>query len=181
MKLKLIARRYGEAFWFYALETIGIEKCAQEISVLSRLLKDCPELGIILQGHSITTTEKFEFIDNVLKKYFSPEVLQFLKLVVEKNRVDLLPDMIDFILTGCAYKEETPAVIKSAYPLDENTISEITQKLEQKFKKKLRVSTKIDEGLIGGVQVEIGNTTIDGSLKGRLNEVKDEIQYARMH
>jgi len=181
MKLNLIARAYGEAFFFYVLETIGVEKCVEQIELLEKVVRDCPEMGLILKGPNISASEKFEFIDIYLKKYFSQEIIQLLQLLVENKHADLLPDIIRFIKAGTLQKEEVETVIKSAFPLDEQTVKEITKKLEAKYGKKLRVSAELDKTLIAGVQVEMGNTLIDGSLKGRLQELKDVIEYAGMY
>ncbi len=83
MNPKLLARRYGEAFSFYALETIGIQKCVGELRMFEKINKLCPQLSIVLRGQSISIEEKFEFIDAHLGRYFSRQILQLLKLLVE--------------------------------------------------------------------------------------------------
>jgi len=181
MKLKLIARRYSEAFVAYVKEGVGLEKAIEEVLALRSILRNTPELKSILQNPGITVNEKFDFIDSVLKDYFSQELVLFLKLVIEKKRILLLSDMLDYITANYSQGETIEAILKYAHPLAPETIEEIRQKLQVRLGKKLHFSLKADPGILGGVQVIVGNTIIDGSLKGRLDDLKERLITARIN
>jgi F-type H+-transporting ATPase subunit delta len=97
------------------------------------------------------------------------------KLVVEKRRAALLTDILDYIRVNYSHDEAAAAVLKSAYPLDLEVVEEIKQKLEAKTGKRLYFYQHLDATILGGVQVTIGNTIIDGSLRKRLDDLKEKI------
>ena len=116
----------------------------------------------------------------ILQDNFSPQLLQFLALIIEKKRTGLLVDMLDYIRITYSHGEATNAVLKSAYFLDLEVIEEIEKKLEHKLQRRLHFYLDLDSTLLGGVQVTIGTTVIDGSLKRRLEELRGKLKSVRM-
>ncbi len=180
MKLRLITRRYSEAFVSYVKENIGLEKAIEEVKVLKHIIIQSPELEEILISPETTSSEKIGFIDETLKAYFSQELISFLKLLVEKRRIVLLMGILDYIRVNYSHGEAIDAVLKSVYPLDIEIIQEIKDKLEKKLGRKLHFYSDLDERLLGGVQVTVGNMIIDGSIKGRLDDLRSKVNAIRM-
>jgi F-type H+-transporting ATPase subunit delta len=92
----------------------------------------------------------------------------------------MLFDILDYIIINYAHGEETPAVLKSAYPLDLEDVQRVKENLEKKFKRKVRLYLDLDGELLGGLQITMGNTVIDGSLKRRLEDLREKIKAARL-
>lgn len=180
MKLRLIARRYAEAFIDYVENTIGLESAIHDIKNLRQIIRDNPEFKQILLSPGLSDTEKSEFIYTILKEYFSIELIQFLELLIEKRRIPQLDDIIDYIISNYCPGEIVESILKTAYPLDPETIQTIEEKMKDRFKKNLHFSLKLDKTLLGGVEVEVGNTVIDGSVRRRLEELRDELKTVRM-
>ena len=65
------------------------------------------------------------------------------------------------------------AVVKTAVPLLDSEISDLQEKLEKQYNKKIIMATEIDKSLLGGVYVRVGNDVIDGTIKSKLEEMKD--------
>jgi F-type H+-transporting ATPase subunit delta len=180
MKGTIITKRYAESFVFYAKETIGMERCIDEVKNLKRIIQDNPQFLYILLSPAVTNTEKCTFVGEILQDNFSPQLLQFLALIIEKKRTGLLVDMLDYIRITYSHGEATNAVLKSAYFLDLEVIEEIEKKLEHKLQRRLHFYLDLDSTLLGGVQVTIGTTVIDGSLKRRLEELRGKLKSVRM-
>lgn len=180
MGQRIIVKRYAEAFADYSRGTIGLENALEEIRVLKGIMRDAPEFYKALSSPQLTLAEKFDFIDRVCKCGFSQELSQFLKLIVEKQRVPLLFDMLDYLRVNYSHGEAVDAVLKSAYPLDLDVVRKIEEKLEAKFKKRLHFYMELDARIMGGVEVTIGSSVIYGSLKSRLEELGKKIKAARM-
>ncbi len=180
MGTRIITKRYAEAFVYYAKRTIGINRCIEEVKALKKIITDNPEFMSLLLSPETTLSEKFEFIDTVLKDIFSQELVQLVKLVAEKRRAPFLIDMLDYIRINYSHGEAVDALLKSANILDLEIVREIKEKLENKLQKKLHFYLELDASLIGGVQVTVGNTVIDGSVKRRLEELREKIKSARV-
>lgn len=174
----IIAKRYAEAYADYARRAIGLEKAVEEVKSLKTIMRDNIAFYQMLSSPALTLTEKFEFVDRVFEGRFSTELGQFVKLVIEKRRSDLLFDMLDYIRVNYSHGEELDAVLKSAYPLDLDDIGKIKAALEKKFNRKIHLYLGLDTELLGGAQVIIGNTVIDGSLKKRLEDLGEKIKIA---
>ena len=173
---KIIAKRYSEAFIGYAKGTIGMEKALEDLKNLrNTVIHDNPEFLELLRSYEVSFSEKCEFLDKVLKEDFTQETKQFLKLLLEKGRIDNLLDIAEYLRITYSHGEEEEALLKTSFPLDLELIKEIKEKMENMFNKKLKFYIELDARLLGGIQVIIGNKIIDGSVRKRLDEIKEKL------
>ncbi len=180
IKDKILVKRYAEAFMAFAKETIGKDKALEDLKNLRNvIISDNPEFLELLRGMEISYSEKCEFLDNVLNEDFAEETKQFLKLLVEKGRIDEITDIAEYLRITYAYGEEE-ALLKTSFPLDLELIKEIEDKLESKFNKKFKFFIELDANLLGGVQVVIGNKIIDGSVRNRLEGIRQTLRKAQV-
>ncbi|MDD5044581.1 MAG: ATP synthase F1 subunit delta [Candidatus Omnitrophica bacterium] len=177
---EIIVRRYCEAFIEFTEHTIGLERCVEQIKALKNIIAHNPEFMELLLSPAITQAEKFRFIDEVLKDNFSQEISFFLKLVVEKGRTMFLTGMLDYIRVNYSHGEAVEAVLKSANLLDIETIKEIQKKVQIKLGKKMYFYLELDPSLLAGVEVAVGNTVIDGSLKRRMEDLRHELKMTKI-
>lgn len=176
MKEALVAKRYADAFMSWTKNTIGREAAIQDVKNLGRVIFDNPEFFDFLVNPGFTASEKETLVSRSLGSGFSGEMIVFLKLLIAKRRADILPWVIDYVRERYAHGEAVTAVLKSSYPLDLDIMAEIKTKLEGKLHKKLAMYTELDPDLKGGVQIMIGNTLIDGSIRHRLSDIKDKLK-----
>ncbi len=181
LKDRIVVKRYAEAFWGYAKNTIGPEVCLKDLRNLRAIMRDNPEFKQFLDNLDMAYSEKCNFIDKVLGGDFSKEIKQFLKLLLEKERIDKLTDIIEYLRVIYSHEGEAEVLLKTSYALDVDLIKKIEVGLEHKFKKKFRFYIDLDGSLLGGVQVIIGNTVIDGSIRRRLDELKEKLKLIRIN
>ncbi|MCX5710397.1 MAG: ATP synthase F1 subunit delta [Candidatus Omnitrophica bacterium] len=180
MKNRIIVKRYAEAYIAYAKETSGLGKAIEDFKQIKDILRDNPEFLKFLQAPEITVHQKNDFIDLVLANSFSKEFAQFLKLLLEKSRIELLGAIAEYVRVTYSFGNEVEAVFKTSFPLDLPIIEKIKKRLEEKLKKKLKFYIELDGTLLGGVQVTIGNTVIDGSIRRRLDDLRDKLETVRV-
>jgi len=175
MRERLVVKRYAEAFMDFSKNTIGLERAVADFKGLKLLMQGNPGFQEILNSLDVSQAEKFNFIDKVLGVDFSQEFRQFLKLLLEKKRVDKIVDVADYVRVAYAHLGETEAILRTSFPLDLDLIQEIKDRLEKKFNRKFRFYIDLDGSMLGGVQVIIGNTIIDGSVRKRLGDLKEKL------
>lgn len=181
MKDEFIVKRYAEAFMDFVKDGIGFEKSFQDLKNLKNVvIHDNPEFLVFLNRQDISYSEKCKFIDVVLKDGFLEETRQFLKLLLDKRRIDKILDITEYIRVKFSHGKEVEALLKTSFPLDIELIKAIKEKLEHKFQKKLKLYIELDGRLLGGVQVIIGNTIIDGTIRGRLDALKSQLKAVRI-
>jgi F-type H+-transporting ATPase subunit delta len=180
MKEAVIAKRYGEAFVSLGRETIGMHKVIDDFANLTRTLFDNPEFRVFLLSPEISFSEKCDFVDRVLTNDFSDEIRQFLKLLIDKRRINLIEKIAEYIRLHYAHGGAVSAVLKTSYPMDLELVAALKNILEKKYKKKFNLYLELDADLQGGVQLTIGNTVIDGSIRRRLEELREKMKAARV-
>jgi len=174
VKDEIVVKRYADAFIGYTKENIGLERAVEDFKNLKTVIRDNPEFFSVLCGMSLGLTEKFNFIEKVLGADFSQETKNFLKLLLDKERIDKLLDIAEYIRVTFSHAQED-VLLKISFPLDLETIKKIEDTLEKHFNKKFKFYLDLDGSLLGGIQVVIGNMIIDGSVKRRLEDLKEKL------
>ena len=94
----------------------------------------------------------------------------FLKLLIENDRVAVLPEISEhFEMLKADVENTVDAVVRSAVPLSESQLDEVAASLTKRLGRNVKITTEIDETLIGGAVVRAGDVVIDGSLRARLD------------
>jgi len=181
IKDEIIVKRYADAFMGFLKENIGIEKGIHELKELKDVvIRDNPEFIHFLESREITYTEKCDLIDKVVRDGLSEELREFLKLLLRKDRINKLADIMEYIRTAYSYVGEQDVLLKTSFPLDIELIKDIEERLQKRSKRKLKFFIDLDGELMGGVQVIIGNTVIDGSVRRRIDELKERLMAIKV-
>lgn len=175
---KVLTRRYADAYLGFVKETSSLNTAQDDFKNIKDIIRDNPELMVFLQNPEIPYNEKSELIDRLFTDAFPKEFRQFLKLLLEKGRINKLLDIAEYVRT--AYGSETEALLKTSFPLDLEVVKSIQDSLEKKFNKKFKFYISLDGSLLGGVQVIIGNTVLDGSVRRRLDEMRGALEKIRI-
>lgn len=170
-----IAKRYAKAFFNIAKEGDNYEEYYGELKSFSSVLEGNENLKEFLANPIFDQNDKKAIIEEVLKRInISGMTGNFLKLLVDKRRIDILPDI------EICYREiidntlkKVRADIKTAFPLSTELSGSIKNKLEELTGKKVDVTIEDDSTLLGGVVVKIGDTVYDGSIKTQLNNIRN--------
>ena len=180
MRDLVAAKRYGEAFVSYARDTSGIDKAVEDCKNIKDLIRDNPEFLSLLRNPVMTFSEKSSFVDLLLGNDFSVEFKHFLKLLMEKKRIDCLPEISEYLWAAYSHRAQIAAVLKSAFPLDAGSVGSLKSILEKRFKKQVKFYVELDKNLLGGVQVSIGNRVIDGSIRRGLDDLREKLSLTRV-
>jgi F-type H+-transporting ATPase subunit delta len=180
MKNRLVAKRYAVSFLESIRLSIGMAGAVKELKDLKLILRDNPDFGALLDNSDIAYDEKIRIIDAALKD-FSAEIRDFFKLLLKKGRIGYIIDICDYVRVNYSNGDGMDVLLKTTYPLDLDLIKKVKAKLEDKFKKRLNLHLELDADLLGGIQVTIGNTLIDGSVKKRLDDLRKKLMNIRVN
>ncbi len=176
MKLNLAADRIAETYLGCLSQTLGRERALDEIAALGKVMAASPELSEMLAGPGLSEAEKADLIDSLFAKRFSAEFVLFLKLAAARGRAAILPAIIDRILALGQRDTEAEAVLTSAYPVAPAEAEAVRSRLEKRIGRKLVLSCARDPSLIGGVKALVGSTQFDGSLRARLDGLRESLR-----
>ncbi len=170
----LVAQRYAKALIEIALSNEPVANAiATDLGFINKTINDNPDLKNSLNHPSYSATQKKE----VLKKVFMGQVheltLRLLDLLINKRRLDLLPG-VEYSYRKLLNEKNNivSAKLVSSEALSESNLADIKARLNEYLGKNLSLETTIDPSLIAGFVLRIGDQVIDGSLKGRLNNIE---------
>ena len=175
-----VAKRYADGFLEFARDSIGFEKGLEELKALKGVFRDNPDFVTFLESPEIMYCEKCDAVKNILSERFSQEICFFLQLLLKKSRIDRFDDIAEYARFKYAHGEEVDATLEASYPLDTDQLEAIKSLLEKKFSRKIHLYMKLDAGLLGGVRATVGNMVIDGTVKKRLEEMRNKLMAVKV-
>ncbi|HLS23905.1 MAG TPA: F0F1 ATP synthase subunit delta [Pseudogracilibacillus sp.] len=179
--ITVVAKRYAEALFQLAQEKEIADQLISELGTVKEVFEDNEEFVEFLSHPRIPLEKKKEMIDEAFKS-FDRTVLNTLKMLAERHRLTEVAAIVDHYVY--LYNEARGIATATVYSVRPLTDDEKAS-LENSFKKKLNMDSitftnKIDESLLGGVKIQIGNTIYDGSISGKLNTLKNRLTSANL-
>lgn len=171
-----ISNEYAVALFTLACENGEEEAVLDALELCRDVLAQNPEYTELLACHNLTLNERLSAIDEAFGASVPLCVLSFIKLLCEKGRIREFFDCVSEYEKLLNFKNSVVcARVVSAIELSESQKNSLKAKLENKSRKTVILECTVDESLIGGITVEMDGTVLDGSLRHRLQEVKDVI------
>jgi F-type H+-transporting ATPase subunit delta len=171
-ELATLARPYAAAAFKRAKETTATDKWSARLAFMSAVLSD-PNMLALVGNPKIGKVKLYDFMLDVCADQLDQEGINFLKLLVQNNRLTLLPQIAK-LFEG--YKSEDEGSIDvevvSAFALTKDAEKKFAATLEKTLSKKVRMNVIVDKSLIGGVLVRAGDRVIDRSIRGQLQHMQ---------
>src|SRR5690606_33354160 len=115
-------------------------------------------------------------LSSLLKSRLDPAAQNFLTLLAENDRLELLPEIAQqFAQLKNRHDGVAEARIESAFALTDAQVAELMAGLEKKFGVKLKSTVSIEPSLIGGVRVSVGDQVLDASVRAQLERMRDTL------
>lgn len=170
-----IAQNYASALLSIAIDDNKVIDYQKEVKELRKIIHDNPDFLLLLDSRFLTIEERKEEVDKILIN-FSPDVVNFIKIIVSHNRVNYLEDILQAFNTLCNENQDiVEGLLYSAFPLDEKTLEKIKKKISQIENHEVDLITRIDPTLIGGVKVVINSHVFDGSIKNQIEKMQIDL------
>ena len=171
-----LARKYARAMFELAQEEDKLVEYGKELAEVREVIDSIPAAGAFLLNPQVDNQAKKDLLKKAFEKNVSTEVYHFLLLLVDKRRIGLIGTIED-LYRGFSYDARGIVIadVTTAKPASEKQQKKITEKLEQVTGKSIKLRLHVDDRLIGGVVVQIGDKRIDGSVTGRLMKLRKEL------
>ena len=171
-----ISNRYANAFLGQVEDSNVFDKASEDVELIYNTLNESRELRIALASPVISEEKKNILIDEIFGGKVSKETLNFLHFVVKKNREDILFDISKRFLELRDDKQDVVnAVVTTVIELDDDEKALFEKQLEKYTNKKVRISYKIDDKIIGGFKVKIKDELLDASVSHQLELLKKRL------
>lgn len=176
-----VAKRYAAALFAIALELGRVEEFDAQAQFLEQVWEE-EAVREFLSSPKVSPAEKKRIVQNQLSSHLDPLVLNLIKLLIDKKRVSFLPDVMRYfdVLTD-RHRGVEEVTIVSAVALSEAQREALLREVRHfSTYDQLRVTTEVDQGVIGGVKVRLGeNLVLDGTVSSRLSEMRERLYKYR--
>ncbi len=170
----LVSDRYASALYDLAAEKKLVDPVLEDLSNLKKILKDNKELSLVVKSPLITSIDKLNIFESLLKKINANELTSTFLKVIEKNKrfSNLASIITQFMNINSQKRGDVLADITSADELNDDQKNNITNQLKSILGDKLSLSFDVDKNIMGGLIVKVGSKMIDTSLANKINKLK---------
>lgn len=173
-ELSTVARPYAEALFAAARDDqkTGLPVWADLIGELSQVAAH-PDVREAMADPRLDDPQRIALFASLIKAELPQAAHNFIALLVENDRLLLLPDIAaQFVALRNRHDGTAQAEITSAFALSDAQVNELVAVLEQKFGLKLKPAVTVDQALIGGVRVAVGDQVLDTSVQAQLARMR---------
>ncbi|AJQ25922.1 F0F1 ATP synthase subunit delta [Pelosinus fermentans] len=168
-----LAVKYAQALYELAAEKDMLDITEQELHFVESTIASYDDLSTLMYHPQVLAQAKKETIHKVFGQDIHDFVLNFLLLLVDKRRESILPAIIyEYVKLANQARNIVEAEVTTALPLDEGQHTALVNKLSLVTGKTIVLKTQINQGIIGGIIVKIGDKLIDGSVVRQLATLK---------
>jgi F-type H+-transporting ATPase subunit delta len=173
--MPLVERRYAEALVDISVQSSAIDAFEQEFKSVVTLFKEQSDFRFFLLNPEITIETKKETVKKLFSGNLKKEMVSFLALLLDKGRINILPGIFDeFSRMADIKRNVLNMTVISAEVVNEEQINEIKEKYKKIYNaSSVSLKVEIDKSQIGGVKVKIGDRVVDGTIRGRLEGLKN--------
>ena len=171
-----ISRRYVTALYDAAEAADAVEPIESDLGLITYTLETIPSLGEALLQPLVPAEKKKQIAEQVFGDKVHEVTLHYLFLIIDMDRAEVITQTeAEYVRIANARRGIVAAEVKSARELTQEQMSQLKGRLEAYTGKKVDIEPAIDESLIGGVMVRIGDTVLDGSVGGYLARLRDQL------
>jgi F-type H+-transporting ATPase subunit delta len=171
------ARPYAEALFGIARDRGCAPDVLRELAAIDAAIPD--EARVLLAHPGVRPDAAAAMLESIVRSA-SPLVANFLRLLAEKRRFALLPDIVEALRARLDEAEgRLRARLQTARPAGDADVAALASALGRRFGREVEVTAEVRPELIGGARVVVGDKVLDGSLQGHLAALRRRLLAAR--
>lgn len=173
MRVTLLAKRYAQALFDFALEQKAVDKTAEDMLLVEKVIGESKDLRLLLNNPVIDTYKKVEVLTKIFEGKIDVLTLKFILLIAKKGR----EKYIHYISQAFnkIYKEHNNIVdvtLTTAYKTDKKVKDDILKLLQKITAKNIELEEVVNDDLIGGYKLNLEDYQYDATVKTQLKRLK---------
>jgi ATP synthase F1 delta subunit len=173
-----VARVYAEALFEAGKDKENLDALQSQLGQFTDAVSQNRELQVFLFSPYLSSAEKKDGLRRAISGA-EPELVNFLELLIEKTR---MPEIFRIRRQfDELWKEENKLIdvtVVSAVELDPDVVSKIGTEVERQTGERVELSSRVDESVLGGIVLQVGNMVVDASIRNRLEKLKKSVAHA---
>ncbi len=179
---KLVSKTYGDALFAVAMEENRVDDFYEAIEALSKIVRENEAFGRLMNHPRIAREDRVKIVEDTLRGRVPNEIVGMLTILVEKGHAsEMLPVFAYFVERVKEEKKIGRVSVKTAVTLSDTKKAQIEKKiLDTTIYETLEMCYEVDEALIGGMVIRIGDRVMDSSVKTKLYELTRELRNVQI-
>jgi ATP synthase F1 delta subunit len=173
-----VARVYAEALFAAGEDKGKINELQEQLARFADAVDADRELQVFLFSPYLSSNDKVEGLRRAVTGA-EPEFSNFLELLVEKGR---MPEVFrirrEFDELWKKANRRLDVTVTSAIELDPGVVGKIGEEVERQTGEKVELSSEVDDGILGGIVLRVGNMVLDASIRTRLEKLRKSVASA---
>jgi F-type H+-transporting ATPase subunit delta len=172
------ARVYAEALFAAGEDKGKINELQEQLATFADAVEGDRELQVFLFSPYLSSADKIEGLHRAVTGA-EPEFSNFLELLVEKGR---MPEVFrirrEYEELWKKANRRLDVTVTSAIELDPSVVGKIGEEVERQTGEKVELSSEVDDGILGGIVLRVGNMVLDASIRTRLEKLRKSVASA---
>ncbi|HWO15186.1 MAG TPA: ATP synthase F1 subunit delta [Solirubrobacterales bacterium] len=172
------ARVYAEALFDVAKEKGKLDMVVEQLGQFADALDSDRELQVFFFSPYFSSAEKSEGLGRALSGA-EGELVNFLELLIEKHRMPAIFRIRrEFEELWKRENRRIDVTVTSAVELDPEVVGKIGEEIEKQTGQKVDLASRVDEEILGGIVLQVGNMVLDASIRSRLEKLRKSVAQA---
>ena len=169
-----ITTRYAKSLLDLAIEKNQLKECYNDLIAVEILCSESSDFALMLKSPIINTSKKLSIIKSLFEKKLSKTTYFFIKLITKKKREPLLHSISkNFIELYKSHHKIITAIVTTTIPLDKDLKKKVVSFVKKKMDKDVELMEKVNQDILGGTIIKVGDLQIDDSVRKQLKELKN--------
>ncbi|HVF74415.1 MAG TPA: ATP synthase F1 subunit delta [Acidimicrobiales bacterium] len=167
---------YAAALFEVARAEGSLDRVEEELFRVARTIEGSDELRSTLTDQAVPVERRQGIVEDLLGSRASNVTTALVSFVVGSGRSKDLPAIIDRLVERAAEeRSQAVAEVRSVIPLDDSQKDRLAAALGKATGKNISVKVVVDPSILGGIVAQVGDTVIDGSVRSRLNQLREAL------
>jgi ATP synthase F1 delta subunit len=173
-----IARVYADALFQVAKQKGKLDVIREQLAQVADALERDRELAVFFFSPYFSSAEKRDGIERAVSGA-EPELTNFLELLVEKHRMPVIFRIRRrFDEMWAEENKQLDVTLTSAVELDPEIVERVGAEIERQTDRTVEMESRVDENVLGGLVLQVGNMVLDASIRNRLETLRKEVAKA---
>jgi len=167
---------YAAALFEVAKAEGSLDTVEDELFRVARTIEASDDLRTTLSDPSIPVDRRVSVVESLLGNRASPITTALIEFVVAAGRARYLPEIIDKLVEkAAAERSQAVGEVRTAYPIDDERREKLAAALSRATGKQVSLKVVVDQSVLGGVVAKVGDTVIDGTIRHRLEQLRETL------
>jgi len=173
MKVDPIVSAYAESLFRLASAEEMADRVEEELHELERLYQSNPEMKEFVNNPGIRAEGKKDALAELLGDKLSRVTLNHMYLLIDQERGRMLPKVAEeYYRLASEARAKVTAEVVTAVPISDDSRERLGAELRKLTQKDVYLRARVDESIVGGAIVRVGDKVLDGSVRNKLNQLK---------